>query len=83
MKNSEQKLKELRSVVGRESCIDKAIDILRRGFSEKNISFRPAQFRGKELVSFTMHNWQKQTLNDMKVRDKGLQVTGVYEFSGL
>lgn len=83
MKNSDQKLKELRSVVGRESCIDKAIDILHRGFSEKNISFRPAQFRGKELVSFTMHNWQKQTLNDMKVRDKGLQVTGFYEFSGL
>lgn len=76
MKNSEQKLKELRSVVGRESCIDKAIEILRRGFSEKNISFRPAQFRGKELVSFTMHNWQKQTLNDIKVRNKGLQVTG-------
>ena len=25
-----------------------------------------------------MHNWQKQTLNDMKVRDKGLQVTGLY-----
>ena len=50
---------------------------LDRGFSEKNISFRPAQFRGKDLVSFTMHNWQKQTLNDMKVRDKGLQVTGL------
>ena len=49
-----------------------------RGFNEKKISFRPAQFRGKDLVSFTMHNWQKQTLNDMKVRDKGLQVTGLY-----
>ena len=29
MKNSEQKLKELRSVVGNQSCIDKAIEILR------------------------------------------------------
>ena len=52
------------------------LTILDRGFREKNISFRPAQFRGKELVSFTMHNWQKQTLNDIKVRNKGLQVTG-------